>query len=89
MTYDSAALDRYITGNYGEDQFRSLPGCAKPMRDGYCQLHPDHRGRHTTVAFYCDACGHMRRGSTPAAVAYDVNGDVDVEVCWFCVNVGP
>ena len=66
---------------------RTMTGCTEMLRDGGCQLDPDHRGRHTTVAFYCDACGHMRRGSTPTAVAYDVNGVVDVVACWFCVNV--
>ncbi len=87
MSFNPEALDRHITGNYGEDQFRDRD-CGKPMQDGPCQLDPDHRGRHTTVAYYCDACGKMRRGSAPEAVSYDINGEVDVEVCWFCVNVG-
>ncbi len=64
--------------------------CEELLRDGYCVLDPEHRGRHTTVGFYCDLCGKMRRGSAPAAQLRDVNGEVDVEACWFCVNVlGP
>ncbi len=91
MTLNPEALDRYITGNYGEDQFGSdMDGCGELLRDGYCVLDPEHRGRHTTVGFYCDLCGKMRRGSTPAAQLRDANGEVDVEACWFCVNVlGP
>ena len=67
--------------------FTKLRYCGRPMQDGSCQLDPDHRGRHTTVAFYCDLCGQMRRGSAPAAQLRDINGDIDVEACWFCVNV--
>lgn len=60
--------------------------CGKEMRDGPCRLDPDHRGRHSTVAFYCDACGKMRRGHW-AATARDSDGVIDVVFCWFCVNV--
>ncbi len=81
---DKAALDRYITGNYGEDMFRG--DCRKAMRDGSCVLDYDHRGRHTTVGFFCDSCGMMRRG-TWEAVAHDADGVVDVVFCWFCVKV--
>lgn len=63
--------------------------CEELLRDGYCVLDPDHRGRHTTVGFYCDACGKMRRG-TPETMAHDADGVIDVVFCWFCVNVlGP
>jgi hypothetical protein len=119
-------LDRYITGNYGEDQFRDewqCPGhnvrfighepddydhpetgqhpvyqcrncgelfdsryCGKPMRDGACVLDLDHRGRHTTVGFYCDNCGKMRRGQ-PAGSARDIDGEPLADFCWFCMNV--
>ena len=82
---DSAALDRYITGNYGEDQFKNMD-CDKLMRDGFCVLDPGPRGRHSTVGFFCESCSRMRRG-TPAGQATDANGDVDVVFCWFCLNV--
>lgn len=45
-----------------------------------------HRGRHTTVAFCCDVCSTYRRGS-PAGIEYDTNGDPDLGICWFCLNV--
>ncbi len=60
--------------------------CNQPMRDGPCVLDGNHRGRHSTVGFFCDACGKTRRG-TWEAVATDTNGVVDVVFCWFCVNV--
>jgi hypothetical protein len=60
--------------------------CDKPMRDGPCVMDLDHRGRHTTVGFYCDCCGKTRRG-TPESQLRDINGTVDVVACWFCVNV--
>ena len=66
-------------------QFKNMD-CDKLMRDGFCVLDPGHRGRHSTVGFFCDSCSRMRRG-TPAGQATDANGDVDVVFCWFCLNV--
>jgi hypothetical protein len=60
--------------------------CGSQMRDGPCLLDSDHRGRHTTVGFYCDSCGKMRRGQ-PAGQQTDTDGVVDVVFCWFCLNV--
>lgn len=60
--------------------------CGKPLRTGQCVLDADHRGRHTTVAFYCDCCGKMRRGS-PDVIGRDINGDPDIAACWFCTHV--
>lgn len=54
--------------------------CGHPMRDGPCKMDEGHRGRHTTVAFYCDGCGKMRRGQPVAA-------DADVAICFFCMYV--
>ena len=44
----------------GGDNMQSQ--CGKPMRYGPCEMKQGHRGRHTTVAFYCDGCGKTRRG---------------------------
>lgn len=60
--------------------------CDTLLRDGQCVMDEGHRGRHTTVGFYCDVCGKTRRG-TPAGYAYDTNGDLDIVACWFCMNV--
>ena len=92
MTLDSAALDRHITGNYGEDQFSGLHDqCGEEMRTGTCTLDPDHRGRHTTMSFYCDICGKQRRGSAPHAVIKELMGDGYWEdmaqVCFMCAVV--
>lgn len=57
--------------------------CIRKMRDGYCRLDKGHRGRCTTVAFYCDSCGRMRRGS-PVAHIYDDNGDPSTDHCFMC-----
>jgi hypothetical protein len=58
--------------------------CLADMRNGKCLLDPDHRGRHTTVAFYCDSCGKMRRGR-PEAHTYDANDDPTTDHCYLCV----
>jgi len=84
MRLDPEALDRHITGNYGEDQFRDHD-CGYSMQDGPCHLDLDHPGRHTTIAYYCDSCGRMRR-SRPVTVLVDANGDIDVEFCFMCVG---
>lgn len=51
-----------------------------------CLMDKDHRGRCSSVVFFCDGCQKTRRG-IPAGYAYDDNGDVDVVFCWFCQNV--
>lgn len=58
MTYvpgiDSAALDRYITGNYGEDQFnRGGWDCEKCGPDKYIG---EDEGDH---AYQCNSCGDL------------------------------
>jgi len=63
--------------------------CLHPMRDGMCEGDKDHRGRHSTVWFWCDDCGKSRRGE-PYRKYYDVNGDLDLTFCFMCYRVtGP
>lgn len=65
---------------------REMRGWQAPFRyghktqHGYCLLDKGHKGRHSTVVFWCDACGKARRGE-PAYRSEDVS------VCWFCRNV--
>lgn len=33
MSFNPDALDRYITGNYGEDQFQDEPECPLPQHE--------------------------------------------------------
>jgi hypothetical protein len=54
--------------------------CARPMRGGTCNLEAGHRGRHTTVAWSCDGCGKLRRGSPTVR---------DPEGGWFCFLCAP
>jgi hypothetical protein len=57
--------------------------CTKTLRDGQCEMREGHRGRHSTVAFTCEACGKTRRGTphgTQVAMAW---GEVD-DVFFFC-----
>ncbi len=79
MGLDSDAIGRWITGDEALLKFH----CGHPMQDGPCQLDPDHPGRHTTVAYYCDSCGRMRR-SQPVTHLVDANGDIDVDICFMC-----
>jgi hypothetical protein len=66
--------------------------CDHPMRSGSCELDEGHRGRHSTVAFYCDACGHMRRGH-PHLFAFERQSDGVNELigdfCFMCCEVYP
>jgi hypothetical protein len=64
-------------------QFSRDLACNHRLQDGSCQLDPDHPGRHTTVAYYCDSCGRMRR-SQPVTHVVDANGDIDVDICFMC-----
>lgn len=125
------SLDRYITGNYGDEQFKEERDfcigphdlvfigeepldhdypeagmqrvyacrfcgdlydrryCERQMRDGLCVLDLNHRGRCTTVGFYCDGCGRMRRGQ-PAAHATQLMSDgyhePVADICFMCVR---
>lgn len=60
--------------------------CLKPLRDGPCLMDLDHRGRCSTVVFYCDGCGNTRRGQ-PDGKLVDDNGDTLVVLCWVCNNI--
>lgn len=80
MTYDSpsARLLKNVTKGLpvawdGTAGWR----CQHQLRDGQCAMDDGHRGRHTTVAFFCDGCGKMRRGSPVAQ-------DEHVTICFMC-----
>ena len=64
--------------------------CLRPMRKwtapfahgtveqhGYCLMDKGHRGRCSTVVFYCDSCGKARRGNPSYS-------DESVSLCWMC-----
>lgn len=92
MTFSPEALDRHITGNWGEDQFSGIEEkCGEPLRDGPCTLDPGHRGRHTTVSFFCDLCGKRRRGSAPYTVITQLMSDgyrePMADVCFMCAEI--
>lgn len=55
--------------------------CLEKMRDGLCLLDKGHRGRHSTVVFYCDGCSKARR-SYPASQD-NVSG---VAFCFLCMK---
>ena len=60
--------------------------CGHPMRDGACQMIEGHRGRHTTVVFYCDVCGNYRRGRgipIRQRISYDETEHV-ADMCFMC-----
>lgn len=51
--------------------------CLHTLRTGPCRMPKGHRGRHTTVVFFCDSCCKTRRGSP-----YRSNEDADF--CFMC-----
>lgn len=60
--------------------------CLHRLRGGLCEGDLGHRGRHSTVWYWCDACGRSRRGQ-PYRVQVDANGEPDVEFCFMCCEV--
>ncbi len=65
-----------------------LRSCSRPMRTGKCALDSDHRGRHSTVAFYCEVCGKHRRGSMPHVVVGVMHDEDEAfQVCFMCAVV--
>lgn len=52
--------------------------CLHKLTTGLCQMDAGHRGRHATKVFWCDGCGHSRRGSP---ISYR---DPDVDICFMC-----
>lgn len=48
---------------------------------GLCTLDVGHRGRHSTVSFYCDGCHKTRRGEPTIE-----DRDQGIAFCWMCVN---
>lgn len=58
--------------------------CLRPMRTGVCLMSKGHRGRCSTVVFYCDACGKTRRGHAHIEVYNAYDECVEVEICFMC-----
>lgn len=63
--------------------------CGRPLRTGPCQMDEGHRGRHTTVAFYCDGCGKARRSQPVAHARNPWDGTAEASFCFMCVKVAP
>jgi len=88
---DGAALDRYITGNYGEDQFRGLFKCSK-CGELLCDQDND-TDAETGVCFMCrertcDECGATWKAEDDdGGVDYMDDGDVPA-TCTACRNGG-
>ncbi len=61
--------------------------CEREMLTGECELDLGHRGRCSTVVFYCDSCGKMRRGYPHQAIT-QLMSDGDREhvgdICFMC-----
>lgn len=65
--------------------------CLHPMRGwnadhrkqmGFCTMDAGHRGRHSTVTFFCDGCGLTRRGQP-----YRTDNEAGVQFCWMCTGM--
>lgn len=60
---ERAALDRHITGNYGEDQFREDPVLCEKCGEGAlgtcprCQRPSEDGERYCSRCDWCEACG--------------------------------
>lgn len=63
-----------------------MTDCDTTLRTGECVLDRDHRGRCSTVGFYCDGCGKMRRGQPVAQARNQWDGIPEAEFCFLCVK---
>lgn len=61
--------------------------CNRPLRTGSCQMDAGHRGRCSTVTFFCDGCGQTRRGYPYSAERNPHDGEVEVVFCFMCIRV--
>lgn len=63
--------------------------CDYELRSGKCQMEQTHKGRHSTVTFYCESCGKIRRG-TPHSQSFVRLGDGTIDdifdFCFMCCN---
>jgi hypothetical protein len=66
LNLDKEALDRHITGNYGEDQFID----DDDQLFGYCDM-----CETKTEGYICEECGHDKR--KPTIHGYDPELDYD------------
>lgn len=60
--------------------------CHRQLRNGPCTMRRNHRGRCSTVTFYCDVCGKIRRGTGIAIrqrISYDETEHV-ADMCFLC-----
>ena len=60
--------------------------CLQPLKkwktqleesSGLCSMRKNHRGRCSTITFFCDVCGNFRRGSP-------FRSDEDIAACFMC-----
>lgn len=65
----------------------SICKCGFQMpRGGVCMLSP-HKGRHSTVAYWCDGCGRYRRSLPVAEDRNQWDGITEGSFCFLCVRV--
>lgn len=48
---------------------------------GFCLMDEGHKGRHSTVVFYCDGCGRTFRGEPTSS-----DNDAGVAFCFLCTH---
>lgn len=60
--------------------------CGHRMRGGMrCNMDPDHRGRHSSVAWVCDGCGRRRRSAVHSH-APDGEYPMGLHFCFMCAG---
>lgn len=74
----NAMTSPIIIEHVARDMQCRLDACNAQMRgDTNCKFPPGHRGRHSSVAWQCDACGRWSRSQ---GKYYEQIG----KVCFFC-----
>jgi hypothetical protein len=61
------------------DHYDRNVGTREHVHHGFCLLDKDHKGRHSTVVFYCDGCERTLRGEAHAS-----HRDEGVAFCYLC-----
>ncbi len=79
------ALDRHITGNYGEEQFRGCDGADQAEHDA-CDGIDCRCTCHTEVDPACERCGMAASDHKPFLVSEELYGTYEDIICPICIH---
>jgi hypothetical protein len=81
---DQKKFHRLWLANPEDTCLRKMRGwkAGNEVQHGFCTMDKGHRGKCSTVTFYCDGCGKTRRGRP-----HRVYDEEEVQFCFMCMEV--